>query len=75
MTQPVTVPWDRLSEEQLRALVEAFVLREGTDYGLRELEFETKVTRLMNMIKQGDAFITFAPIDQSFNIVGERLTS
>ena len=73
MTQAVTIPWDRLSPEQLRALTEAFILREGTDYGLQELEFETKVRRLLDLIKCGEAFITFDPSDQSFNILRDRI--
>ena len=73
MTQAVTIPWERLSPSQLKALTEAFILREGTDYGRKELEFETKVNRLIHLVKRGEAFITFDPTDQSFNIVGERI--
>jgi uncharacterized protein YheU (UPF0270 family) len=40
-------------------VAEAFVLREGTDYGLREVGFETKVAQVLRQIECGDAVILF----------------
>lgn len=34
------VPWDQLSAEALRGLIEEFVTRDGTDYGEVEVPLE-----------------------------------
>ncbi len=39
----VSVDYRDLSEKRLLGLIEEFVSREGTDYGLKERSFEAKV--------------------------------
>jgi uncharacterized protein YheU (UPF0270 family) len=53
-------------------MAEAFILREGTDYGLTELDHAVKVKRLLDLIQQGDVLITFDPATESFNIVKRK---
>ena len=36
------IPWNELSTETLDNLIESFVLREGTDYGIQEKTLEQK---------------------------------
>ena len=55
-----------------KAMAEAFILREGTDYGLTELDHAVKVKRLLELIEQGDVLITFDPATESFNIVKRK---
>jgi uncharacterized protein len=59
--QPIEVPHTALSAQALRGLVEAFVLREGTDYGAREVPFETKVAQVLRRLERGEARIVFDP--------------
>ncbi len=66
---PVTVPHDELSEEALRGVIESFVLREGTDYGERDVSHEEKVADVMRQLERGDARILFEPLDSSVTIV------
>jgi len=66
---PVLVPHDELSPEALRGVVEAFVLREGTDYGVREATFEEKVAQVLRQLERGEARIVFDPADSSVTIV------
>ena len=40
---PVVVPFEQLSREALRAVLESFVAREGTDYGEVECSLDEKV--------------------------------
>jgi len=54
---PVAVPHRELVPETLRAVIESFVLREGTDYGAQELTLEQKVSRLMLQLDRGEAQI------------------
>jgi uncharacterized protein len=66
---PVEVPADQLSADTLRAVAEAFVLREGTDYGLREVGFEAKVAQVLRQLEHGDAQILFDPATETVTIV------
>ena len=52
----------------LRAVVESFVLREGTDYGEKEVSLDEKVAAVMRQIKRGDAQIIFDPVTESVAI-------
>jgi uncharacterized protein YheU (UPF0270 family) len=66
---PVAVPHTELSEEALRGVVESFVLREGTDYGERDVSHESKVGDVMRQLQRGEARILFDPLDSSVTIV------
>ena len=67
--EPVVVPYTELEAEVLHAVVESFVLREGTDYGARELSLEAKVLRVLAQLKSGEARILFDPESESVTIV------
>lgn len=66
---PVEIPPGLLSAEALRGVAEAFVLREGTDYGLREFTHEEKVGQVLAAIGRGEARILFDPRTDSVTIV------
>jgi len=69
---PVVVPCRELSAEALRGVVESFVLREGTDYGEREVPLESKVLQVMAQLRRGEAEILFDPVTESIGIVVRR---
>jgi uncharacterized protein YheU (UPF0270 family) len=66
---PVAVPHGELSPEALRGVIEAFVLREGTDYGERDVPFETKVAQVLRQLERGEAQIMYDPETQGIAIV------
>jgi uncharacterized protein len=66
---PVEVPYTELSADLLHAVIESFVLREGTDYGEKEFSLEEKVTRVIAQLKRGEAKIVFDPESASVTIV------
>jgi hypothetical protein len=66
--EPVEVPYGELSADLLNAVIESFVLREGTDYGEREFSLEEKVARVIGQLKRGDAKIVFDPETESITI-------
>lgn len=66
---PVVVPHRELSPDALRGVVEAFVLREGTDYGERESSFESKVNDVLLQLARGEADIVFDPQTETVGIV------
>ena len=63
------VPYQELSDELLRSVVESFVLREGTDYGAREFSLEEKVARVIWQLRQGKAQIIFDPNCETIDII------
>ena len=67
--EPVFIPHTELSAEALRGLVESFVLREGTDYGERELSLERKVADIYRQLERGEARIVFDPNTESVDII------
>jgi uncharacterized protein YheU (UPF0270 family) len=58
-----------LSADALRGVVESFVLREGTDYGDRDVSHEAKVQQVMRQLERNEARIMFDPADSSITIV------
>lgn len=66
---PIAIPHEELSEDTLRAVVESFVLREGTDYGARDVSHEEKVAQVIGQLERREAQITFDPADATINIV------
>lgn len=67
--EAVEVPWQELSATALRGVVEAFVLREGTDYGAVEASFDDKVAAVLVQVERGEAQILFDPATRSVEIV------
>jgi len=66
---PITVPYTELSPALLRSVIESFVLREGTDYGVREYSLDEKVARVLRQLHRGEAHIVFEPTSQTINVV------
>ena len=59
------IPHTDLSTETLRALVEDFASRDGTDYGETELSLEEKVNQIINLLDSGKMIITYDPDTES----------
>ncbi|HTC45662.1 MAG TPA: YheU family protein [Steroidobacteraceae bacterium] len=75
MTEPtdgetalVVVPPAELAPETLQALIESFVLREGTDYGVYEVPLTTKVAQVLRQLQRGEAQIMFDPVTETIDI-------
>ena len=69
---PVEVPQGELAPETLDALIESFVMREGTDYGALERSFASKVADVRRQLEHGEARIEFDPDTETVNIVRAR---
>jgi uncharacterized protein len=66
---PVEVPHAELAPETLRAVIESFVLREGTDYGERDATFDSKVADVIRQLDRREAVIVYDPVSDSVDIV------
>lgn len=67
--QPIIIPHRDLSESALRGLLESFVLREGTDYGEREISLDQKVAQVLRQLERGEAHIVFDATLETIDIV------
>jgi uncharacterized protein YheU (UPF0270 family) len=67
--EPIAIPHRELSADALRGVIESFVLREGTDYGEREVQLEQKVAHVLRQLERGEAQILFDPNTESLDIV------
>lgn len=65
----VVVPWDQLSEPALRGVIEEFVTREGTEYGLDEVELETKVAQVRRQLERGEIAVVFDAKSETVGLV------
>ena len=66
---PIRLASDDLEPDTLRAVIESFVLREGTDYGAHETSLEDKVAQVLIQLRRDEAHITFDPATESVNVV------
>jgi len=66
--EPLVIPLKELSPEALRGVVEAFVLREGTEYGVREFTLDEKVAHVMRQLERGEAHVVFDPESETVDI-------
>jgi len=68
----IVVPYERLGASTLRAVVEEFVLREGTDYGDQTISLDTKVTQVERQLQRGEVVITYDESLETCTLMRER---
>jgi uncharacterized protein YheU (UPF0270 family) len=69
VAQFVRVPPERLQPDVLRALLEEYTSRDGTDYGMRERSQEEKVARLQSQLDTGDLQILYDADSEEWDLV------
>ena len=65
----VEIPHEQLSPEALHGVIESFVLREGTEYGERDVPLDTKIAQVLRQIERGEAQIVFDPNSETIDVV------
>ena len=63
------IPYRKLEPEILRAVVEEFVTREGTDYGERVFSLDEKIAAVQLQLENGSARIVFDTDSETCNVV------
>ena len=66
------IPHSQLSTEALRAIIEEFISREGSDYGPGEYSLEDKVVHVMKQLERGEVSVTFDAKSDTCNLVSIR---
>ncbi|AIU74534.1 MAG: YheU family protein [Hafnia alvei] len=63
------IPWENLAADTLDSLIESFVLREGTDYGVHEKSLTQKVEDVRRQLKNGEAVLVWSELHETVNIM------
>jgi len=66
------IPHSQLSDEALRAIIEEFISREGSEYGLIEYSFEEKVGHVIKQLERGEVVVTFDALSETCNLMPSR---
>ena len=64
----MNIPFQELQTETLTAIIEEFISREGTDYGVHESSLEQKVQQVKSQLQRGEIVVTFDPESQSCDL-------
>lgn len=63
------IPLEQINEDTLTAIIEDFILREGTDYGAVDTSKADKIAQVKLQLKQGSAVIVYSDLYESVNIL------
>jgi uncharacterized protein YheU (UPF0270 family) len=65
----IEIPWRELSDAALQGVIEEFVTREGTEYGLQDVALATKVAQVRAQLARGQVVVFFDPDDASCHLL------
>ena len=63
------IPYQDLSDDALAGIIESFILREGTDYGLHEKSMDDKIKELKAQLISGKAVLVYSELYETVNIM------
>jgi len=63
------IPLEQLSSETLTAIIEDFILREGTEYGTFDVSKQDKIDQVRQQLEQGIAVLVYSELHESVNIL------
>lgn len=69
---PIEIPREKLSSEIIDALIEEFILREGTDYGAVEISLSKKKEQVEKQLLKNEIRIVFDFQTQSATLLSEQ---
>ncbi|WP_392560989.1 YheU family protein [Orbus sturtevantii] len=62
------IPWQELEQDTLLNIIESFILREGTDYGLMEKTLAEKVDDIGKLLQQGKIVIVWSELHETIDL-------
>jgi len=69
ITPQMIIPLEQLSSETLTAIIEDFILREGTEYGAVDISKKDKIIQVKQQLEQGHAVLVYSELHESVNIL------
>ena len=65
----IEVPYTALEPDTLLRLIEEFVTRDTTDYGVRVRTLDEKVADVMRQLRRGEVVIVLEQVSNTINLV------
>ena len=65
------IPYTELAPDTLQSLIEEFVTRDGTDYGVNDVSMERKVQQIMQQLEREEVYIVYSELHESCTIVNK----
>ena len=59
------IPYTEIAADTLKALIEEFVTRDGTDYGKHEVSTAQKVQQIMDQLQRKEIFIVYSELHET----------
>ena len=66
------IPYEQLSTDALQGLIEEFITREGTDYGIEEVSLSSKTEQVKHQLKRREVVVVFDVASESVSILSRR---
>ena len=66
------IPHQELPPETLAAIIEGFVLQEGTEYGEQEISLTDKIEQVKQQLEQGDVVLVYSELHENVNILSKE---
>ena len=63
------IPANELSDDTLSAIIEEFVLREGTEYGAIDISLTEKIAQVKLQLAQGIVVLVYSELYETVNII------
>ena len=63
------IPTQELASDTLSAIIEEFVLREGTEYGENEVSLVEKIAQIKHQLAQGSVVLVYSELHETVNIL------
>jgi len=63
------IPIEQVSTETLTAIIEEFVLREGTEYGAEDVSLSDKIAQIKEQLAQGSIVLVYSELHETVNIL------
>ena len=65
----IKIPIESLDRSIIFSIIEEFVLREGTDYGAYEVNFQSKIDEIYRKLESDEYFISYDESTESCTII------
>ena len=65
------IPHTAISSEILRAVIEEFVSREGTEYGTTHISMESKVSQVEKQLNSGNIVLVYDELSDTWDLVSK----
>ncbi len=71
--EPLVIPFEQLSNDALNGVLEEYISREGTDYGLIEKDLDAQLAVARKQLTKGRVLIIFDPVTERCQIIESEL--